>query len=212
MKYLLILVAFVTSSYAVKIYTPQHVHIQINEYDRIQRYNLPNSIENIDALNDLHLSYAITASIEKMDLNLWRSYVSDQYFDNIGLSMDELEQALKDENEPTRTQSLVYDVQVVVGDEKYSILLITGDVKSETWYEGIDLVAANFIWNSVSEKWKRTTLGPDHILYKLPLFNLVELRKLLDSGAMIVDEQNIPRFLDSGAIKNFNRIMLGENK
>lgn len=193
----------------VTIYSPEVFQVELNMYEKAVPLRIPvKSIQDIQ--NGLHRAYAVSVSLPLVSVGRWMDNVTEAYFELNQMEEDEFRRKVKDLNSGyRRTDYLVYDVRMRSGEEEYAAVLISRKDGTQVWTKGMNLSAAVFEKGD-SNQWLRTSLPPNHWTHRIPLLNPDSLRKMIEVGSIIVDEHNVPYFLDKDMKNSFEQVSFVE--
>lgn len=187
------------------IYKPTVLDIEFNLYEEAVDFELP--LESYDKIkDDLHRAYAISGSLPLVTVDRWFANVTPAYFELNDMTQDEFRKKVDQLGERNkRTDFLVYDVRLSLGESTYAVLAICRDEDTLTWEEGLNLSSAIFE-KGLDGRWLRTTLPQNHWIYSVPFLNVDSLEKLVSGRSLIIDENSVVRFLSTVDIENLDRV------
>jgi hypothetical protein len=187
------------------LYTPNTVNIEFRHYDNAVEFDLPMAGTSLIE-DDLHRTFAISASLPLVSVDLWMNYVTPEYFDLNQITEQEFrEQISQLETWTRRKDFLVYEVRVKSDGDEYAVLAINRGSDVLRWERGMDLSIAIFE-KAPDGRWLRTTTPPNHWIYWIPVLNVDALMRLESGQPMLVDENNIVRYLSVSKANDLNRV------
>ena len=211
MKNLVILILTCSSAIGadVAIYTPETFQVELNMYDEAVPLRVP--VEEIQEIrNDLHRAYAVSVSLPLVSVDRWMDNVTDAYFELNQMSEEIFREKVKDlSSGHRRTDYLVYDVRMQYGKKEYAAVMISRKEGTEAWAQGMNLSAAIFEKDG-SNQWRRTSLPPNHWTDQIPILNPDSLRRMMEGESILLDEHNVPRYLDEDFKNTLERVSFVE--
>jgi len=193
----------------VLLYRPTTVEMDFKLYEDSIKMDVP--VQEVESIENLvHKSYAISVSLPVVTADEWLRHVTEEYFKLNNLTVPEFKEKVERLSaEKRRVDVLVYEVNLRSGDEEILALLISREENIDRWSPGINLSAAMFE-KGRDGVWRRTTLPEGHWVNRIPIFNVDSLRELAEAGALLVDENNVTRYLKKSEIGDFKRVELTE--